>query len=132
MPRDAFVLKIQRELCHPKYARKVSGLSRNRPQAPAERSINWDREFVAELTNLNKKTKSLRHSREKIEQTKENNERKTCPALLLAWKSPIDHDISSVFRRAKTSQERLFVSVFFLSCIHYFRNLIIREVTFDF
>ena len=29
MPRDAFVLKIQRELCHPKYARKVSGLSRN-------------------------------------------------------------------------------------------------------
>ena len=31
MPRDAFVLKIQRELCHPKYARKVSGLSRNRP-----------------------------------------------------------------------------------------------------
>ena len=31
MPRDAFVLKIQRELCHPKYARKDSGLSRNRP-----------------------------------------------------------------------------------------------------
>ena len=31
MPRDAFVLKIQRELCHPKYARKVSGLSGNRP-----------------------------------------------------------------------------------------------------
>ena len=33
MPRDAIVLKIQRELCHPKYARKVLGLSRNRPQA---------------------------------------------------------------------------------------------------
>ena len=32
VPRDAFVLKIQRELCHPKYARKVSGLSRNGPQ----------------------------------------------------------------------------------------------------
>ena len=32
MPRDAFVLKIQRELCHPKCTRKVSGLSRNRPQ----------------------------------------------------------------------------------------------------
>jgi len=32
MPRGAFVLKIQRELCHPKYAQKVSGLSRNRPQ----------------------------------------------------------------------------------------------------
>ena len=29
MPRDAFVLKMQRELCHPKYTRKVSGLSRN-------------------------------------------------------------------------------------------------------
>ena len=32
MPRDAFVLKIQKELCRPKCARKVSGLSRNRPQ----------------------------------------------------------------------------------------------------
>ena len=31
MPRDAFVLKIQRKLCHPKWARKVSGLSRNGP-----------------------------------------------------------------------------------------------------
>ena len=37
MPRDAFVLKIQRELCHPKYARKVSGLSRNRPQGSVSR-----------------------------------------------------------------------------------------------
>ena len=37
MPRDAFVLKIQRELCHPKYARKVSGLSRNRPLGPVSR-----------------------------------------------------------------------------------------------
>ena len=33
MPRDAFVLRIQRELCHPKCARKVSGLSKNGPQA---------------------------------------------------------------------------------------------------
>ena len=36
MPRDALVLKIQRELCHPKCARlnrKVSELSRNRPLA---------------------------------------------------------------------------------------------------
>ena len=32
MPRDAFVLKIQRELCHPKCARKVSELSRKRLQ----------------------------------------------------------------------------------------------------
>ena len=30
--RYPFVLKIQRELCHPKCARKVSGLSRNGPQ----------------------------------------------------------------------------------------------------
>ena len=37
MPRDAFVFKIQRELCHPKYARKVSGLSRNRPLGPVSR-----------------------------------------------------------------------------------------------
>ena len=29
MPRDAFVSKIQRELCHPKCARKVSGLTGN-------------------------------------------------------------------------------------------------------
>ena len=31
MPRDAFVSKIQRELCHPKCARKISALSRNGP-----------------------------------------------------------------------------------------------------
>ena len=31
MPRDAFVLRVQRELCHTKCARKVSGLSRNGP-----------------------------------------------------------------------------------------------------
>ena len=37
MPRDAFVLKIQRELCLPKYARKVSRLSRNRPQVSKEK-----------------------------------------------------------------------------------------------
>ena len=45
MPRGPFVLKIQRELCHPKYARKVSGLSRNGPQAPAvqrlDSAIHW-------------------------------------------------------------------------------------------
>ena len=29
---NAFILKIQRELRHPIYARKVSGLSRNRPR----------------------------------------------------------------------------------------------------
>ena len=33
---------IQRELCHPKYARKVSGLSRNRPQEPiSQKSRNF-------------------------------------------------------------------------------------------
>ena len=35
VPRDAFALKILRELCNPKCARKVSGLSRNGPQ------ISW-------------------------------------------------------------------------------------------
>ena len=34
MSRDALVLKIQRQLCHLKCARKVSALSRNRPQLP--------------------------------------------------------------------------------------------------
>ena len=32
VPRDASVLKIQRESCHPKCARKVSGLLRNGSQ----------------------------------------------------------------------------------------------------
>ena len=40
MPREAFVLKIQIELCYPKYARIVSGLSRNRP--PASFSFHGD------------------------------------------------------------------------------------------
>ena len=31
VPRDAFVLKIQSELCNPKYVRNVSELSRNGP-----------------------------------------------------------------------------------------------------
>ena len=31
VPRDTFALKIQRELCNPKCAQKVSGLSRNGP-----------------------------------------------------------------------------------------------------
>ena len=34
MPRDAFTLKRQRELSHPKCTRKVSGLSRNGLQNP--------------------------------------------------------------------------------------------------
>ena len=36
VPRDAFVLKIQRELCHSKCVRKVSGLSRNGLQEPLD------------------------------------------------------------------------------------------------
>ena len=40
MPRAAFVLKIQRELGHLKCARKVSGLSRNGPQAPVVQSLD--------------------------------------------------------------------------------------------
>ena len=39
VPRDASVLKIQRELCHPKCARKVSGLSRNGPQASVVKGL---------------------------------------------------------------------------------------------
>ena len=45
VPRDAFLLKIERELCHPKCARKVSELSRNRPQAQdfqmSDNIIQW-------------------------------------------------------------------------------------------
>ena len=44
MPRDAFALKIQRELCHPKCARKVSGLSRNVPLE--DKSIELDEQRV--------------------------------------------------------------------------------------
>jgi len=43
--RDAFALKRQRELCHPKCARKVSGLLRDGPQAPVvqrvDNTIQW-------------------------------------------------------------------------------------------
>ena len=48
----AFVLKIQRELCHPKYTRKVSGLSRNRPQVPKSNanfamvSVNKEKKLI--------------------------------------------------------------------------------------
>ena len=54
MPRDAFVLKIQRELCHPKCARKVSGLSRNGPldiqlQDKNERPFNYSHLFLMSL-----------------------------------------------------------------------------------
>ena len=42
MPRDAFVLTIQRELCDPKFARKVSGLSRNGSQdSPCLQITYW-------------------------------------------------------------------------------------------
>ena len=40
VPRDAFALKIQRELCHSKYARQVSGLSRNRPLGIQKKDSN--------------------------------------------------------------------------------------------
>ena len=53
MPREAFVLKIQRELCHPRCTRKVSGLSRNRPQVnnltraqPIEYPVRRYTEFI--------------------------------------------------------------------------------------
>jgi len=41
MPRNAFALKTRRELCHPKCARKVSGLSRNGSQAPVVRGYRY-------------------------------------------------------------------------------------------
>ena len=44
VPRDAFALKIQRELCHPKYARQVSGLSRNRPLGIQKKDSNYGME----------------------------------------------------------------------------------------
>ena len=39
MPLKVSLLKIQRDLCHPKYARNVSGLLRNGPQEFASQSI---------------------------------------------------------------------------------------------
>ena len=39
MPRDDFVLKIQRELFYPKFAQNVSGLSRNGSQAPGSSKV---------------------------------------------------------------------------------------------
>jgi len=42
VPPDALVLKIHRELCHPKCTRKVSGLSRNRPLAFRARKSSRD------------------------------------------------------------------------------------------
>ena len=55
MPRDAFVLKIQRELCHPKYARKVSGLSKNRPlddQIPSKYALLGSTHFLATIITM--------------------------------------------------------------------------------
>ena len=52
MPPDAFVLKIQRELCHPKYARKVSGLSRNRPRGTRHWSAAKSKETPRTLSSL--------------------------------------------------------------------------------
>ena len=49
MPRDAFALKIQRELCHPKYARKVSALSRNRPLETILTATVWRRHQQLEV-----------------------------------------------------------------------------------
>ena len=44
MPRDAFALKIQRGLCHPKCAGKMSGLSTNGPLEA--KSIELDEQRV--------------------------------------------------------------------------------------
>ena len=49
MSRDAFVLEIQRELCHLKCARNVSGPSRNGPLSSVIQwlvnAINWIKHF---------------------------------------------------------------------------------------
>ena len=50
MPWDAFVLKIQRELCLLKCARKVSGLSRNGPRDSNE--ISTHRVFFFSFSNF--------------------------------------------------------------------------------
>ena len=50
MPRDAFVLKIQREICHPKFARKVSGLSRNGPLIWNPLSMFAGRDWIKFMT----------------------------------------------------------------------------------
>ena len=50
MSLDAFALKIQRELCHPKRARKVSGLSRNGPLVCFGARSNSYGSFTAPIT----------------------------------------------------------------------------------
>ena len=49
--RDALPLKIQRELCHPKLARKVWWLSWNGPMWIGVWSINWWYEKILTRTN---------------------------------------------------------------------------------
>jgi len=55
VPRDAFVLKIQRELCYLKYVRKVSGLSRNGPlnRREADQSATYKPSRGVELGTWN-------------------------------------------------------------------------------
>jgi len=48
VPRDDLVVKIQRELCHPKCPRKVSGLSRNRPQERPSSALGREEEIPRE------------------------------------------------------------------------------------
>ena len=63
MPRDAFDLKIQRELWHPKYARKVSGLSRNRPQGRKnDFSVRYGKEVEKHITNFVQSFSQLHYS----------------------------------------------------------------------
>ena len=65
MHRDAFALKIQRELCHPKCARKVSGLSRNRPRSWFLRTLIQaftDHPWWCRSSALNLALKSLKSS----------------------------------------------------------------------
>ena len=63
MPRDAFVLKIQRELWHPYYARKVSELSRNRPLGRKnDFSVRYGKEVKKCITNFVQSFSQLHYS----------------------------------------------------------------------
>ena len=42
MPRGAFVLKIQRELCHPNCARKVSIMAMSTPAPMVRKSVQYE------------------------------------------------------------------------------------------
>ena len=77
MPQDAFVLRIQRELCHPKCAGKVSGLLRNRSPRPLVFRSLFVLLQLASITGINpvnlvKRTMEA-HQRTKVVCSKSDN-----------------------------------------------------------